>query len=48
MQAAMDSAGPFVGLGDGHSIGFGRFTVEKFEIEEASEELKKGKKRKVA
>ncbi len=41
MQSALDSAGSFVGLGDGRSIGFGRFTVESFEIEE--EEVKKKK-----
>lgn len=35
MKAAMESAGSFVGLGDGRSIGFGRFTVEQFDIEEA-------------
>lgn len=44
MQAAMESAGSFVGLGDGRSIGFGRFTVEQFLIEE--NEVSKPKKKK--
>jgi hypothetical protein len=43
MQAAMESAGSFVGLGDGRSIGFGRFVVEEFQIEE--DEPQKSKKR---
>lgn len=34
MESALISAGDFVGLGDGRSIGFGRFRVEKFELEE--------------
>lgn len=41
MQAAMESAGAFVGLGDGRSIGFGRFSVENFEIHESLETSKK-------
>ena len=45
MQAAMDSAGSFVGLGDGRSIGFGRFTVEQFLIEDDSTTQKAKKKR---
>jgi len=44
MHSVIDSAGSFVGLGDGRSIGFGRFTVEQFEIEEIVQE--QGKKRK--
>lgn len=47
MQAALESAGSFVGLGDGRSIGFGRFTVESFNIEETAEDPK-AKKKKVA
>ncbi len=43
MQAALSSAGSFVGLGDGRSIGFGRFTIEQFAIEEV-EELKPKRK----
>lgn len=34
MQAAVIDAGRFSGLGDGRNIGFGRFTVEKFDISE--------------
>lgn len=34
MQSALNSAGSFVGLGDGRSIGFGRFCVNQFEIVE--------------
>lgn len=41
MRSAMENAGDFVGLGDGRSIGFGRFTVEKFEIEEIEKPKKK-------
>ena len=44
IQSAMDSAGSFVGLGDGRSIGFGRFTVESFDIEEMEEPKPKRKK----
>lgn len=32
MESTLISAGSFVGLGDGRSIGCGRFTVEAFEI----------------
>ncbi|MEI8366445.1 MAG: hypothetical protein WCF65_08520 [Parachlamydiaceae bacterium] len=45
MQSAMVSAGSLVGLGDGRNIGQGRFIVEKFDVEEASEEPKKSKKK---
>jgi len=48
MQAALVSAGAYVGLGDGRSIGFGRFIVENFDIEEAKTQettnIKPGKK----
>lgn len=44
MQSAMESAGSFVGLGDGRSIGFGRFMVEKFIIEEEKDQKSKKKK----
>jgi hypothetical protein len=37
MQSALASAGAYVGLGDGRSIGFGRFEIEDFEIEDLSE-----------
>lgn len=43
MEAAMRSAGAFVGLGDGRNIGFGRFEVEQFEIEEEKCKVKKKK-----
>lgn len=33
MQAVVHDAGMFCGLGDGRSVGFGRFTVESFDIE---------------
>lgn len=46
MKSAMESAGSFVGLGDGRSIGFGRFSVEKFEIEEEKLQPKKSKNKK--
>lgn len=42
MQSALDSAGAYVGIGDARSIGFGRFVVESFEIED-SEVLKPSK-----
>lgn len=32
MKAVLRDAGQFVGIGDGRSIGFGRFTVENFEL----------------
>lgn len=35
MQASVIDAGRFSGLGDGRSVGFGRFTVESFDISEA-------------
>ena len=31
METILRDAGSFAGLGDGRSIGFGRFSVEKFE-----------------
>lgn len=40
MQAAVMDAGRFSGLGDGRSIGFGRFTVEEFEISEEDNDPK--------
>jgi hypothetical protein len=40
MQAVIHDAGRLVGLGDGRGIGFGRFVVESFEIEE--EKAKRG------
>lgn len=33
MQAILNDAGQLVGLGDGRNIGFGRFSVESFEVE---------------
>lgn len=44
MESVLNSAGSFVGLGDGRSIGCGRFTVEAFEISEFAQENKKKKK----
>lgn len=44
MHSALISSGSFSGLGDGRSIGFGRFTVEAFEIED--EEAKNVKQKK--
>lgn len=35
------SAGSFVGLGDGRSIGFGRFEIEKYCLEEKEMSTKK-------
>jgi hypothetical protein len=32
MEAVIGDAGQFVGLADGRSIGFGRFTVKGFEV----------------
>lgn len=32
MEAAVRDAGRFSGLGDGRNIGFGRFTVERFDV----------------
>lgn len=46
MQSIIESAGAFVGLGDGRSIGFGRFLMEDFSIEEPMEEKKKKGKKK--
>jgi len=40
MNAAVIDAGRFSGLGDGRTIGFGRFTVEEFEITEESTDAK--------
>lgn len=37
MHAALIDAGRFVGIGDGRSIGFGRFVVEQFEVLEDAE-----------
>ena len=34
MEAAIVAAGQFVGVGNGRSIGFGRFAVEAFAVEE--------------
>jgi hypothetical protein len=34
MQAVAIDAGRFTGLGDGRSVGFGRFDVEKFDVED--------------
>lgn len=33
MTSILNSAGSFVGLGDGRSIGFGRFEVTKFKVQ---------------
>lgn len=42
MESALQSAGSYVGLGDGRSIGFGRFIVDKFEFfEEQSKKKQK-------
>lgn len=41
MESALISAGSFVGLGDGRSIGCGRFTLEQFEIEDSKQGVKK-------
>ncbi|MDP9316932.1 MAG: hypothetical protein M3R24_39765 [Chloroflexota bacterium] len=35
MQAILNDAGQLVGLADGRSIGFGRFTIENFEVTDA-------------
>lgn len=35
MQAILNDAGQLVGLGDGRSIGFGRFTVHSFEAQDS-------------
>ena len=43
MESALIQAGDLVGLGDGRSIGFGRFKVETFEIEEI-QDLRQKKK----
>ncbi len=45
MEEAVKSAGSFVGLGDGRTVGCGRFTVERFEIQEAKEIAKEVKKK---
>lgn len=34
MEAAITDAGRFVGLGDGRTIGYGRFSVEQFTVSE--------------
>jgi hypothetical protein len=31
MQSVLNDAGTLVGIGDGRSVGYGRFTVESFE-----------------
>lgn len=36
IHASIIDAGKFSGLGDGRSIGFGRFSVENFDIKEKS------------
>jgi len=43
MEAVLTDAGNFVGLGDGRSIGYGRFDVEKFETENGTTSSKKKK-----
>lgn len=46
MESALHSAGDFVGLGDGRSIGNGRFTISKFDIAEIeSKKVKKPNKK---
>jgi hypothetical protein len=35
MEAVLRDAGVLVGIADGRSVGFGRFTVEKFEVAES-------------
>lgn len=44
MRSALESAGSLVGLGDGRSIGMGRFKVESFEIEDIEAKSTKKKK----
>lgn len=48
MQSAVMNAGSYVGLGDGRNIGFGRFDIESFEIEEAKAQKIISKKKKTA
>lgn len=45
MEAVLRDAGKFVGLGDGRSIGFGRFVVECFRKEEKDHAKKQTTKR---
>lgn len=35
MQAVARDAGQYAGLGDGRNVGFGRFTIERFDVSEA-------------
>ena len=37
MQAIINDAGRFVGIGDGRNIGFGRFRVPEFEVVEGQD-----------
>lgn len=48
MEAVINDAGSFQGLGDGRSIGMGRFELVSFEITEASSAKKPATKRVVA
>lgn len=36
MEAALIDAGKLSGIGDGRAVGFGRFTVESFEVDDAA------------
>lgn len=45
MEQALINAGAFSGLGDGRTIGHGRFLIEKFELKESMIENKKSKSR---
>lgn len=45
MEAAISTAGSFVGLGDGRNIGFGRFVVESLKIDEVQSEAQKKPKK---
>lgn len=38
MESAVRDSGQFVGIGDGRSIGYGRFVVESFEVQNAEKE----------
>lgn len=44
MESALQSAGSLVGLGDGRSIGMGRFKVLSFEIDDSASKTVKKKK----
>jgi hypothetical protein len=37
MKAVLNDAGVLVGLADGRAVGYGRFTVESFEVQDAQE-----------